>query len=227
MYIILTERCNMKCPHCCNSCGPRGKDMSWDTFVKAMEYCKDEYITLGGGEPTLHPMFWQMFGYALGTAEDIFIITNGKITEIALRLARLARRGIIGCDLSRDRYHEDIEPFVVKAFTKVSGGFMDEHEKENDRRGIRNTTAGGREAIYQGRAKVTQVAAYDSVACLCDSYQFHPDGNIYACGCTNAPLIGKIGEADLPDRDEAGYDSHAWQTKKWKDAEKNYRENLR
>jgi len=47
----------MACAHCCFSCTGKGTFMSQEVFDKALEIAK-EYnmtVTLGGGEPTLHP----------------------------------------------------------------------------------------------------------------------------------------------------------------------------
>ena len=79
MYIQITTRCNMECEHCCMSATAKGEDMSIGTFKNALEY--DEYITIGGGEPTLHPKFWEMMGLALGFGEYVWLATNGSITK--------------------------------------------------------------------------------------------------------------------------------------------------
>jgi len=117
MYIQITTRCNMHCAHCGMSCTAQGEDMSLQTFRQALEYSEDT-VAIGGGEPTIHPLFWQ------------------KMTETALALAGLAKRGIIGCDLSQDDYHEPVDPRVVEAFT------VDQKRAYNsttcDQRGIRN-----------------------------------------------------------------------------------------
>ncbi len=60
MYIQITTRCNMSCEHCCYSCTHEGEDMSLETFRNCLGF--DEYNTLGGGEPTIHPLFWQFLG---------------------------------------------------------------------------------------------------------------------------------------------------------------------
>ena len=59
MYIQITDHCNMTCAHCCYSCSPRKRNfMSKDVFVKALDLCDLDDISIGGGEPTLHPLFW-------------------------------------------------------------------------------------------------------------------------------------------------------------------------
>lgn len=65
MYIQITTRCNMHCDHCGFDCTHKGSNMSLDTFKNALGYCS-EHVMLGGGEPTLHPKFWEFFGRAMG-----------------------------------------------------------------------------------------------------------------------------------------------------------------
>ena len=95
MYIQITTRCNMTCEHCGMDCGVEGDDMEVKTFKNAVDH--DECATIGGGEPTIHPKFWEFIGLALGRAEYVWLATNGKETDTALALAGLAKRGVIGC----------------------------------------------------------------------------------------------------------------------------------
>lgn len=67
---MLTTRCNMSCEHCCSNCTAEGQDMSYETWGKALAFVLDwggETISLGGGEPTLHPLFWQILGESMPT----------------------------------------------------------------------------------------------------------------------------------------------------------------
>jgi hypothetical protein len=87
----------------------------------AIEAC--DSITIGGGEPTMHPDFWEILAYAIReTSRDynmecgILVVTNGKRTEDALALAFLADHCLLSVDLSQDEYHDPIEYEVIKAF---------------------------------------------------------------------------------------------------------------
>src|SRR3990172_12381336 len=83
MYLQITTKCNMRCAHCLFSCAPnKGQHMSLTTFHKALKFSKsyDEYISVGGGEPTLHPHFEQiMYECISATSTDtpLWIVTNG------------------------------------------------------------------------------------------------------------------------------------------------------
>jgi len=92
MYIQVTNRCNMSCRHCIFDCKVKGQDMPLNIFQKAVEIASDfdSYITIGGGEPTLHPDILWMLGYATMVSEyPIFMVTNGtcskKTWDILLR----------------------------------------------------------------------------------------------------------------------------------------------
>ena len=85
MHIMTTLRCNMRCDHCCYACETEGPDMSFMTFKAAVELSvkMNERVALAGGEPTVHPKFWKMLEYALARSDDVFVQTNGKITNTA------------------------------------------------------------------------------------------------------------------------------------------------
>ena len=162
MYIQITTRCNMKCRHCCYACTEKGEDMSLAVFKKALEY-DNEAISIGGGEPTIHPQFWEFIGLALGYSEYVWLATNGKETDTALALARMAKRGVLACELSQDKYHSKIDKKVVAAFTKENkrGEYISNYQ-DSDLRGIRDITSLGREPIKAGRCKD------GSQGCVCE-----------------------------------------------------------
>lgn len=191
MYIQITTRCNMKCAHCCFACSKTGKNMPIATYRKVIELAAErgDTITLGGGEPTLHPYFWEILGLALGIpdCESVWLATNGSQTETALALANMARKGVLGVALSQDDYHDPIDPKVIHAFTKSKS-----HDfactNDNDYREIRNVT--GNE-IQAGRSK------WGSEKCACEDLFVKPDGSLHICGCANSPKICSIFDDDI------------------------------
>lgn len=192
MYIQITTRCNMNCWHCGFDCTEEGEDMSLETFRKAIQW-EEESLTIGGGEPTLHPLFWQFIGESLAVSNYVWLATNGSQTKTALALAKLAKKGVLGCDLSRDNYHDDIDPAVVEAFTKgkISSSFGN---TSNDMRGIRDVS--GRE-INSGRCD------FGKDDCVCADVLCTPGGIILACGCGDSPQLGTIDGYTIPE--EWGY----------------------
>lgn len=197
MYLRLTSRCNMSCEHCCYACNAKGEDMSLSTFRNALEYCEGDYISLGGGEPTLHPLFWQFLCEALGESEGVWLATNGSQTKIALTLAKLAKSGVVGVALSQDSYHDPIDDCVIEAFQREKrkdyAGYGD---SPSDLREIRNVD--GNE-VNAGRCD------FGRDDCPCSDPIVEPDGTVRGCGCANAPVFGNVNsEVHFPDYWEQG-----------------------
>lgn len=187
MYIQITTRCNMHCDHCGYSCTAEGEDMSFDTFRAAIAM-DTESVSIGGGEPTLHPLFWEFLGYAIGNAESVWMATNGSNTTTALTLAKLARKGVVGVALSVDDFHDPIDQRVIDAFTKRIRLFHYDTE-QNDHRSIRDVSD---KVIDAGRAAENQLACVDSNRCVCDEMVVLPNGKIKWCGCSDAPFVGTV-----------------------------------
>jgi len=184
----------MTCSHCCFACTSRGKDMTREDFQAAITLAKDynAMITIGGGEPTLHPFFREFVMYAVWELEGIShdngmpavgMVTNGSNTDIALVIAKLAQRGVISAAVSKDRYHDPIDERVYKAFTKEKNQFgvvtADDHDcrSVNDRDGY---------ILPAGRAK--QWGNHPFSKCICDSVFVKPSGHVYPCGCCKHSL---------------------------------------
>jgi hypothetical protein len=162
--------------------------MTFNTFKKAVDMC-DESIAIGGGEPTLHPKFNDFLLHAIANVENVWLATNGSVTTTALNLAKLAKRGVVGVDLSQDSYHDDIDPAVVAAFSDMKrdrSSFL--YENRTDRRSIRNTE---RNIIYAGRAKHLY-EANKKLTCCEEGGIIKPDGSIWWCGCSSSMKIGDV-----------------------------------
>jgi len=171
--------------------------MSREIFVLACQLAEqmNVFIDIGGGEPTVHPLFWDFIGIALRYKSDYIVCTatNGKIKEDALALARIARLKVLRVDLSLDLYHEPIDYDVVYAFEKTSGPAWDYY----DFRGIRDVTHNGtQDPAPFGRA--ASWAAPKDIRCPGNDLAVAPDGTIYACGCRKK-TYGTIYEPKLPD----------------------------
>ena len=198
MYIQITNRCNMLCPHCCFSCTAKGTDMTMEIFRAALELVGDDYICIGGGEPTLHPKFWELICEAISYADDVWLATNGKRKKMALKLAKLAKKGVIGCRLSLDEYHDEIDEEVIDAFKdgipEVWGAEQEYRKKTGDKR---KATKPGNSIMRCGRARKWTQRDYPSVrmykACPSSGdFLIHPKGNVRQCGCGNAKVIGTV-----------------------------------
>ena len=189
----------MKCDHCCMSCEPgKGDHMSMKVFKKAIQFCEHigSHITIGGGEPTVHPRFEEIFLKVLmsgiKSGAGSYIITNGKHTERALMIAHLAKgfdNEMFGAELSQDYYHEPISDKVIKAFGP----------------NIRNTS---NHIMKAGRADEEGIWD-DEEGCVCSDIIIKPDGTVMSCGCDRGIPLGNV----LNPKSVAGLTDHGYCTK--------------
>lgn len=83
MLISITEKCRMGCTHCMDDAKPDcDKFMSEETFKKALAFNLkyDKTVTITGGEPTEHPMFWELMDIIADTLQYnqiASVLTNG------------------------------------------------------------------------------------------------------------------------------------------------------
>ena len=150
--------------------------MSIGIFDRCLD-CEN-YCILGGGEPTLHPEFYQFLSMSLVRCNNVWLATNGSQTTIALFLAELNKlpSELFSCDLSQDWCHDQIDQDVVNAFSPDHIRDTSEHH------------------IKGGRCQEDYM--YDD--CPCEGPQVYPNGNIALCGCDNAPIIGHICQEGPP-----------------------------
>ena len=184
MYLMITDRCNMSCEHCCFNCTQKGTDMSKEVFAKALEFCDWDYVTIGGGEPTLHPNFWEIFMTVLGQAEGLDITTNGSNKTIALTLAKLANKKIISAALSIDEWHDPIDDEVYEAFRPK--GKRDGYCSIKDT----GTDYNGRSRLPIAAGRAESFGRKDE--CPCAGMIIKPNGDIFHCGCADAPKLGTV-----------------------------------
>jgi MoaA/NifB/PqqE/SkfB family radical SAM enzyme len=156
-------------------------------FRKALDVARSfgEALEIGGGEPTLHPHFWSIIGESLGhDLEFVWMATNGSKTETAIKLANMAKKGIISVRLSQDEYHAKIDKKVIDAFTKVKMNSTN----SDDLREIGRVTS----IIKSGRAEDNGIYTDESKDCICEGWFIDPYGNFKQCGCLDAPILCNI-----------------------------------
>lgn len=187
MYLQITTRCNMLCAHCCFRCTSRGTDMSRDTFLAASRFASDHgmTITIGGGEPTVHPLLFDFIGIAAAHSDEErvpHVITNGKKKREALQLARLAQIGAVSAELSRDKYHELVDTRVIDRFRELG------------------STRNNFRILKAGRALDNQIYTEDDDDnCPCDDLFVSPNGKLWQCA-HKAKQLGTVFEpGNLPE----------------------------
>lgn len=198
MYVQITTRCNMTCAHCCFACTAKGTDMSEDTFKKAIEMAveHESHITIGGGEPTLHPKFkdflmhavWELASVSNSNGNPaVFLVTNVTNEEICVTLAQLAERGVIGCRLSQDQYHDQrlVSERVRRAFKRPQRDYY-APKSYRDEYDCRDTNG---EIVYvqaMGRAKSWGNRSMKDGCC--GGLFITPKGTLYPCECKRGSL---------------------------------------
>ena len=169
----------MSCAHCGMGATKKGTFMSIETFRNALKH-DNSCIVIGGGEPTLHPLFWQIVMEAISNSEEgVWMATNGSQTDISLTLASLAKKGVLGVTLSLDDFHDPIDEKVIKAFVEP----VLSYDLDKDRREIRNVSGN---LIKAGRCKEGKEG------CICEDIIVKPSGDVRLCGCKNSPFIGNV-----------------------------------
>lgn len=217
MYIQMTTKCNMTCAHCCFAATKSGTNMTREVFVNALIVARDYgmSLTLGGGEPTMHPQFFDLFGIARemsieGSFEfGLHIVTNGLYAGKARRLLRIAETDYeqeinsrISLELSIDRWHDPIDQDIYGRYM-VHHARREQYRRMWNRRDNGPADIGVRTVPYispNGRGKHHQFdgqrqAGFD---CACDTMLVDPVGDLWACGCkkTKVGHISDIGSVD-------------------------------
>lgn len=209
MYLMITSVCNMSCAHCCMSCGVnyKGQHMSQEVFTAALAWGEEtgQYIALGGGEPTLHPQFISYLAQSIeytqqkGIDLNPWFATNGSKTRMVRELLynsvsieeeffeELSRHAFINYEdilfdmaVSQDEYHEPIDASIPQLAKTLSS------ELRNTSNSLSNTGH----------------CTHGEDHCACNTVQIKPDGDIFLCGCDDAPLIGNVLTGMLIDFEE-------------------------
>jgi sulfatase maturation enzyme AslB (radical SAM superfamily) len=194
--------------------------MTRETFLRALEFAEahGELVTLGGGEPTVHPEFFEfldktMERYQRGRIEmPPLVVTNGKQVKKARKLLEyVAEERPVHVDLSLDDYHDPIHPEIEAAFKahererRMNSRFGGSHrEGSAGIRTVENIQPVGRAAEPARGIPITVVGA----PCCCEDLLVDPFGNVFSCGC-KIHLLGNIYEdesfLDGFDREQAHY----------------------
>lgn len=219
-YLQITTKCNMDCPHCCYSCTMRGKHMNWSTVVDAISFIRnnneDEQITIGGGEPTLHPRFFDILKICLEDFDYVWMATNGSQTKTMWRLANIInqcdyesfeREDYCSCDEDEENcycephdliYQENkltvalSQDYFHSDINETMVDYWEKRARQHRHSGfeIRNVTINPDGIAAQGRAKSTGSGWGEH--CVCPDFIIKPNGNIKLCGCEKSPKIGDI-----------------------------------
>lgn len=103
----LTNECNLACLHCIEESGP-GKAFTDELGAAETLHIIDElaasgvpYLSLSGGEPMIHPHFFELVGRACAAGIELKIETNGHFLD-SLTCERLRSLGVKAVQVSLD-----------------------------------------------------------------------------------------------------------------------------
>ena len=154
-------------------------DMSLETYKKALDFFsarKKEFISLSGGEPTLHENIIEMLMLSFPKFDKVIFNTNGKGTAVMNKLIKLSESKNLYINLSIDKYHEPIDEEVVRKFKK------DKTQKLVIRRVVSDLALQGRNTDKTGGI----------LPCICQDLIVQPNGDVALCGCEDAFILGNV-----------------------------------
>jgi MoaA/NifB/PqqE/SkfB family radical SAM enzyme len=118
LYIVITDKCNKNCVFCYNEKN-NVHTIKFNQMKKIYNNLKDHilektYITLSGGEPTIHPELFKIMCFLKNKGHYIRIITNGLllnkkiINELILHNLNEIQISISEYDLNNKKYMTNI-----------------------------------------------------------------------------------------------------------------------
>jgi MoaA/NifB/PqqE/SkfB family radical SAM enzyme len=97
LYVAMTNHCNRACPWCSTCSSPSGQTwLSIENYVAGFPAAGSFQVQLEGGEPTIHPQFWEFVRIAREhpRCSHLVLCTNGvvlprqkeKLAKLVMRL---------------------------------------------------------------------------------------------------------------------------------------------
>lgn len=112
VYFLITERCNLHCPHCIRKVKNRENyDYSSDNLHQLLnrvdELFNQHTYVITGGEPTLHPDFCSIVHRICQSEGAVAITTNGTNADSFVPLRAIAKNIDVQVSLDGDRKAHD------------------------------------------------------------------------------------------------------------------------
>jgi sulfatase maturation enzyme AslB (radical SAM superfamily) len=116
LEVQITDRCNLQCRHCYIGDGFH-QDLSKEQIQRVLEEFEEIQglrLLLSGGEPLLHPFFWEINDILRNHAFRSVLLSNGTLIteEVAKRLR------VHEVQISLDGMEEGHDPYEEKAHSK-------------------------------------------------------------------------------------------------------------
>jgi len=92
-YLCLTYRCNSRCIFCASDLTGKKDFIALEDVKKFIDSDQNinSRLVLSGGEPMLHPDFWQILQYAHNKYPEICLMTNGTLLDSAEKIRELEK----------------------------------------------------------------------------------------------------------------------------------------
>lgn len=118
-YLILTEKCNLRCKHCYGDFGDNRKlnELSgdeWTAIIEELAKQKIFYLNISGGEPTMHPHFSKIINALIKNEMYFILTTNGIMSNKNLESILNAKKYLIGIKVSLDGHDHKTHGFLRK-----------------------------------------------------------------------------------------------------------------
>ncbi len=112
LFFEITDRCNLKCMHCGSNCTSEGSCLTVDDVRKTLQSVSQDkpLICLTGGEPMLHPNFFEIANCVSSMGFLWGMTTNGTLIDDAAAL-KLKESGLGTVSVSLDGLEQSHDSF--------------------------------------------------------------------------------------------------------------------
>ncbi len=197
LFFELTDACNLSCLHCGSGCSPEKRQfLPFDWIRKVLDGVAAAYdpkgimVCLSGGEPMLHPRFYEIAKYATSLGFYCGITTNATMIDSA-GAARLAEAGVQSVSVSLDGL-EDTHNWLRNSETAFDRAVA----------GIRNMVAFGKKKYC---VQATTVVHGRNIGQLEEMYPFVRSLGVDSWRLVNVEPIGRAAGSDGLLLEQDGY----------------------
>ncbi len=134
VYVALTNHCNRSCPWCSTYSSPAGNTwITWNQLAASLPAEGEFEVQLEGGEPTLHPRFWDFVTLLRANSRcgKILLCTNGvalprRVDKLRAWLARLGEPLLVKLSINHHLLEHDeglltLAANVQRVFAELGG----------------------------------------------------------------------------------------------------------
>ncbi|WP_304340380.1 radical SAM/SPASM domain-containing protein [Metaclostridioides mangenotii] len=111
VYLCITNKCNLKCKHCCTNCSPENDDYlsihKLKSIVDIVSKLSPKYIVITGGEPLIRNDFNELISYIRIKIPNIYLVLSTNGTLIANNNIEFIVKRFNKIDISLDGVDEE------------------------------------------------------------------------------------------------------------------------